>query len=221
VSEEFPRGVGRISGAISLALASLSLLAVFCFRYPEILTTPDLRAVYPVDELRVVLFLAIAVSLGAGLWSFLSGARALGLGGCAVAALAIALGGAWVETAEDIESRRTLGLDWFVLDLLVLALIFVPLERLFALRPTQRLLRRGFRTDLIYFFVSHMAVQATVLLTLAPAALLLRWAVDADFQAAVANQPLALQLLEAVLLADGFQYGVHRLSWSTFSSPAP
>lgn len=211
MAEEFPASDGRISGGLSLALGGLSLLAVVCFRHPELFTTPDLRAIYPVDTLRTLLFVSILLALGTGLWSFLSGRRGLGLSGIGLAGLAIALGGAWVENEGPIESRRYFGLDWFVLDLLVLALLFVPLERLFALHRKQRILRRGFKTDLLYFFVSHMAVQTTVLLTMTPAALLFRWAVNAQFQAAVAEQPLALQLLEAVFLADLFQYGIHRL----------
>jgi sterol desaturase/sphingolipid hydroxylase (fatty acid hydroxylase superfamily) len=211
MSQEFSVGDGKINGGVSLFLGALSLFAVLCFRYPEILTTPDLRAVYPIDTLRVVLFVAIVLALGTGTWSFLSGRRALGLTGLGLSALAIALGGAWVDAEAPLESRRYLGLDWFVLDLLVLALLFVPLERLFALHREQRVVRRGFKTDLLYFFVSHMAVQTTVLLTMTPAALLFRWAVDAGFQAAVAGQPVALQLLEAVLLADLFQYAIHRL----------
>ena len=39
--------------------------------------------------------------------------------------------------------------------LIVAALIFVPLERLFALRPEQRILRRGWRTDLVHFLFTR------------------------------------------------------------------
>ena len=49
-AQEFRFGEGRISGVLSLALGGLSLLAVLCFRFPALLTTPDLRAVYPMDS---------------------------------------------------------------------------------------------------------------------------------------------------------------------------
>jgi len=97
-----------------------------------------------------------------------------------------------------------------VLDLLVLAAVFVPLERLFALKREQPVLRQGWRTDLAHFGVSHLLVQVTVLLTLAPATLLLSPLVSRGFQSAVAAQPAALQFLEAMALADLFQYAVHR-----------
>ncbi len=75
-----------------------------------------------------------------------------------------------------------MGLDWFVLNLFLLALVFVPLERIFARLPEQRVFRPGWRTDLSHFFVSHLMVQVTVLLTMAPAALFFRWALDSPLQ---------------------------------------
>jgi len=209
---EFQFGTGRISGVLSVVLGGLSLLAVLCFQFPELLTTPDLRAVYPVPLLRTVLFVALILSLGLALLSILlSGRLGLGMTAILLTAVAVASGGAWVVAEDPVEQSRYLGLDWFVLDLLVLALVFVPLERLFALHREQKILRRGFRTDLVHFFVSHLLVQVTVLLTLAPAALFFSWAVSSKFQVAVAAQPLLLQLIEAVCLADLFQYTIHRL----------
>jgi len=210
-------GEGSISGVIAVALGALSLLAVLCFRFPEWLTTPDLRAVYPVPLLRGVLFGAILIGLAASAISFaLSRSRLLPMLGLTFCAVAIGLGGAWVETHDPGEQVRYLGLDWFVLDLLLLAIVFVPLERLFALHSEQMLLRRGFRTDLAHFFVSHLLVQLTVLLTMAPAAALFGWAVWPELRSAARAQPIALQVLEAALLADLFQYGIHRLAhrWS-------
>lgn len=205
-------GEGRISGVLSLALGALSLFAVLCFRYPELLTTPDLRAAYPLGVLRWVLFGALLLTLALGLASVVLSRRfTLGLAGILLAGVAITLGGAWVETGELTDGNRYIGLDWFVLDLLVLALVFVPLERLFALHAEQPVLRAGFRVDLLHFFVSHLLVQMTVFLSMAPVALFFRWAVAPGFQEAVAGQPLALQVLEAVFLADLFQYAIHRL----------
>ena len=208
---EFRFGEGRISGVLGVVLGALSLLAVLCFHFPELLTTPELRAVYPMPVVRGVLFAALLASLGLGLVStVLQGRFGLGLAGVGLAGAAILLGGAWVEVEGPVASPRYVGLDWFVLDLLVLALVFVPLERIFARLAEQPILRQGWRTDLAYFFVSHLLVQVTVLLTMAPATLLLARFVHGGFQAAVASQPLALQFLQALLCADLFQYAVHR-----------
>ena len=204
-------GEGRISGVLAVGLGALSLLAVLCFRYPALLTTPDLRAVYPVPLLRGVLFAALLLALAfAALSLALSRRPRLGLAGLALTGAAIALGGAWVETPEAVAPRRGLGLDWFVLDLLLLALVFVPLERAFARLREQRVLRTGFATDVAHFFASHLLVQVTVLLTMAPATLLFRGDALAGLQGWVRGQPLWLQLAGAVCVADLFQYAAHR-----------
>ncbi len=209
---EFRFGEGKISGVLSVALGALCVLAVLCFRYPELLTTPDLRAVLPLDAVRIVLFIADALALGFGALCFaLGGSRRLAFGGIALSAAAIALGGSWVETPDAVSSTRYVGVDWFVLDLLVLALIFLPLERALALRPQQRVFRPGWRTDLVYFFVSHLLVQVTVLLTLTPARVLLSGTIPGGFQASVAALPFAVQFVLALVLADLFQYAAHRL----------
>lgn len=209
---EFRFGDGRISGVVSVGLGALCVLAVLCFRYPALLTTPDLRAALPLDLVRIVLFSANSAALGFGALCFaLGGRRRMAFAGIALSALAIGLGGAWVETPDSVASTRYIGVDWFVLDLLVLALIFLPLERLLALHRSQYIFRRGWRTDLAHFFVSHLLVQVTVLLTMAPARLLLGEAVSPELQARVSALPFALQVGLALLLADLFQYGAHRL----------
>jgi len=88
--------------------------------------------------------------------------------------------------------------------------VFVPLEQLFARRPEQGLLRPGWTTDLAHFAVSHLLVQVTVLLTMAPAALFFRWAVTPTLQAQVAPQPAVIQFVAILAVADLTQYWVHR-----------
>ena len=97
-----------------------------------------------------------------------------------------------------------------MLDLLVLALVFVPLERAFALAREQRVLRFGWRTDLAHFFVSHLLVQVLALLTMAPAALLFGALVAPRAAGRVAAQPL---------LAPGRRGGRVRGSRSSTRAP--
>jgi lathosterol oxidase len=209
-AREFDLGDGRLSGALSLGLGVLSLFAVLCFLFPEQLTTPELRAIYPIPLVRATLFSALVLALAFGALSvLLRERRRLGWWGMGFAGAAIAAGGPWIETGP-VDRSPHLGLDWFVLDLLVLALVFVPLERAFARLRTQRILRFGWKTDLAHFFVSHLLVQVLALLTLAPAALLFRAFASAGVQAAVAGQPLWLQFVEIVFVADLFQYAIHR-----------
>ena len=112
--------------------------------------------------------------------------------------------------ATPVARSNHVGLDWFLLDLFLLSAIFVPIELLFA-RLDQPVFREDWRTDLWHFGISHLLVQLIVFLTMAPAAIFFRWAVAPEVQAAVAAQPVALQFVEVLIVADLTQYAVHRL----------
>jgi len=140
----------------------------------------------------------------------LSRAKSRGLLGLSLAVLATVLGGSRVPIEGPIPITPYVALDWFLLSIFLLALVFVPLERLFA-RVKQRVFRRGWRTDLAHFGVSHLLVQVTVFLTMLPAAIFFRWAISDRFQTAVASQPIWLQFIETLFVADLFAYGAHRL----------
>jgi lathosterol oxidase len=109
-----------------------------------------------------------------------------------------------------MQDSAYLALDWFLLSIFFLALIFIPLELLFA-RIRQRVFRKGWRTDLAHFGVSHLLMQVTVFLTMLPAAVVFHWAINDRFQAAVRSQPIWVQFIEAMFVADLFAYVAHRL----------
>ena len=207
------KALGRrwLLGIASLFLAALAAFAVLCLHYPEWLTTPELRAVYPMKLVRALIAggIVAAAGLGAFAVAFYRG-RQLGALGLALALGAQLAGGAWVEVTTPVARSNHLGLDWLALDLLLLAVVFVPLERAFARLPEQPVFRRGWRTDLAYFFVSHLLVQLLTLATVTPALLLFRWAAWPVLQGAVAALPLAVQLLLAVVAADLASYAAHR-----------
>jgi lathosterol oxidase len=102
------------------------------------------------------------------------------------------------------------GLDWFLLNLLLLALLFIPLEKLWPLHR-RTVFRPGWTTDTGYFFASHLLVQGSTLLTLMPATVFFRWAVHPAVQGAVRSMPGALQFLACAVVADVTEYAVHRL----------
>jgi sterol desaturase/sphingolipid hydroxylase (fatty acid hydroxylase superfamily) len=187
-----------LPGALAAFLGALGLLAVLCLRFPALLTTPELRAVYPMPLVRATIASGLAAALAIGALAVLAGAgRRLGAAGLVLAGIGLALGGAEVEVHEPVPRSNHLGLDWFVLDLFLLALVFVPLERRFALRRAQPVLRAGWRTDLAHFFASHIGVQLLTFLTVAPALVLfplLRWPALDALRAAVSAAPLPLQL---------------------------
>jgi sterol desaturase/sphingolipid hydroxylase (fatty acid hydroxylase superfamily) len=205
------RALGAVAAALSAALGALALGAVLCFWFPAELTTPELRAIYPMPILRALLQMTIVAAFALGLLSlFLGRQRAMGLASTALALSATLLGGASVPVSEPVPISPHLGLDWFLLDVFMLAIVYVPLERLFP-RVPQPVLRDGFGTDLAYFFVNHVLVHLLLFLAVFPATTLLVWARHELLARAVASQPLVVQVVEIVVLADLFQYGIHRL----------
>ena len=94
--------------------------------------------------------------------------------------------------------------------LLIGLLIFVPLERLLALRPQQKVFRRGVFTDLFYAVFSAPAVNLLGGVLFAPAISALALFVPRGLTQAVAGQATWLQVLQLIVLTDLGVYAVHR-----------
>jgi len=204
-------GSGWISGVLGVVLSALAAGGVLCLRFPALLTTPDARGYYPLEIVRFLIYACLVAGFGLGTLSLLlRREKWLGAVALLLATVATLLGGATAEVGPLGASHVYAGLDWFLLDMLVLGLVFIPLERAFSRLREQPIFRPQWRTDLVHFAMSHLLVQATVLLTLAPATLLFAWAVRPALQRVVQAQPLVLQFVEIVLVADLAQYVVHR-----------
>jgi len=204
-------GSGWLSGVLSVTLGTIGLGAVFCFHYPSLLTMPELRGLYPVPFIRALLHLVLVSSFIAGVISVcLRHRKILGMAGLSLTLIAALIGGSRVPLDGELQNGPFLGLDWFLLNLMAYSAVFIPLERLFARLPEQDVFRRGWRTDLAYFFLSALLVQVTTLLTMRPAMTLFAWAVSGDAQRAIASQPLVIQFVEILVLTDFVQYWVHR-----------
>ncbi len=205
-------GSGWISGVLSTTLGAMGFGAVLCLLFPSILTTPELREIYPMDLVRSLIQLVLLMAFVLGLISvMLRKRKVLGSIGISLATLATLLGGSQVPVETPVRKSNYLGLDWFLLNLLLLALIFVPMERIFARLKNQGIFRRGWNTDLAHFFVSHLLVQVSVLLTMTPAMIFFHWAVSAGLQSAIASQPSVVQFCEVLFVADLTEYFIHRL----------
>jgi lathosterol oxidase len=206
-----PPAWGNLAAVASAALGAVSVAVVLCFWFPAQLTTPELRAIYPMTLVRALLQTTIALAFVLGLLGLhFAPDKRLALLGTLLALLATLLGGASVPVAAPVAISPHLGLDWFLLDLFLLAIVYVPLERLFP-RVRQPVAREGFATDLVYFFVNHVLVHVLLFLAIMPAAVLLDWARYEPLARAVRSQPLVLQVAEIVVVADFFQYWIHRL----------
>ena len=161
--------------------------------------------------MRALVRLAIGVAfLSSCLNLLLRPRKTLGLAGLALTLAAVILGGADVEIRGDFDRPVHFGLDWFLLNLLVFARVFVPLERAFPLKAGQRVLRVSWTTDIAYYFVNHVGIQLLTFLSLWPAMALAQALGMKEVSRLVSSQPVWLQVLELMLLADLVQYWVHR-----------
>ncbi|HWE23191.1 MAG TPA: sterol desaturase family protein [Myxococcales bacterium] len=212
-SDYEPRDIGSgwVAGVASLLGGALGLFGVLCLHFPQFLTAPLLRAHYPVTLLRGVLQAVLIVAVVLGL---LSAARrhrkVLGLSGIFLAIVAMALGGASVPLPESVETKFGLGLEWFALNLLVLALLFVPLERALPHEWEQHVFRPEWTTDGVHFLMSHLLVQAFSWAALLPSRMLRDALLPARELTLVGSLPLPVQFLAVLALADLTQYWIHR-----------
>jgi len=209
---ELRTGRGLVSGVIALSLAILCFLGVLAFHFPEYLTTPQLRKSYNVDVLRQVMYWSLVLSGGVSLFNIVRGrARWLAAGAFTLIALTLLLGAHRVEVDPNFpDNTPYIGLDWFILDLLGSALIFVFVEKLFPLRRDQPVFRPEWQTDFHHFIVNHMLVGFVLLAVNLLVHKLFGWAAKDGVQAWVHDLPFVVALLAIILVADLVQYWTHR-----------
>lgn len=93
--------------------------------------------------------------------------------------------------------------------LLLLALVFVPLERVFGLHP-KKFFRKALLEDLSYYFVSGLIPGLLLTIPLALVAYAAHAVVPHQFQVAVASSPLWQRILAGLIVGEiGFYWG-HR-----------
>jgi sterol desaturase/sphingolipid hydroxylase (fatty acid hydroxylase superfamily) len=195
---------------IAAALGLMALIGVLCFHFPELLTSRDFRAVYTEEFARRLLLIGLVAAFVLGTVAILRNRnRRVALLGVCSAALAVLLGGATVRFDPIDSTAFSLGLDWFVISLFLSALVFIPIERVLAVRALSPL-RAEWRTDLAYFFMSHVLVQFILIAVTASTTSVAGFAASADLQAAIQSLPVWAQFLLAVFFADLAQALLHR-----------
>lgn len=194
-------------GLLALSGATLGLAA--CVRIPALLTSPEVRVLYPASLPRDALF--ILATTGVALWAagIIAGRvrRRTAALGAALTILASSLGlapGGAVRPGEGLVS-----LDWLVLDVLVIGVAVVPLERWAPLRPSA-LLRPQWGTDLRYFVVNHLGLHEIGALAALVSHSALAKAPRSGEASALAGLPLPVQVLLLLVAADLVQYALHR-----------
>ncbi len=196
---------------MSAGLGALALMGVLCFHFPELLTSKDFRQAYTESFARHLLLIGIIAAFLMGTVAILRHRnRRIALFGVCSAALAVLFGGITVNFDPINPTPYSLGLDWFVISLFFSTIVFVPIERLFHVRNMSPL-RPEWRTDLTYYFFSHMLVQFILIAVTSSTQTMDALVASANVKAWVQSLPVWAQFLMAVFFADLFQAGLHRI----------
>ncbi len=150
-----------------------------------------------------------AIILGVGS-AMLRRKKALALTGMLFSLAATLLGGASVPINGPLGHGPAIGLDWFLLDMLLMTLIFSPIEVLWPAYPKQSVFRNEWVTDIVYFLSTHLPIQLTSFLILLPATQLTAVLNIASVTAAIGRLPWLVQFFLAVVVADLAEYVIHR-----------
>jgi sterol desaturase/sphingolipid hydroxylase (fatty acid hydroxylase superfamily) len=89
-------------------------------------------------------------------------------------------------------------------------LVFIPLERLFAMHP-QKVFRRNWANDLIFLFLNGVLIKLGLLAVIVAVIFAAAWIVPASFQAMVGGLPYWVQVPAVIVLADLGFYWTHRM----------
>jgi len=203
-------GTGWWSGVLSAFLGALSFGGVLCLHFPQLLSSPELRPHYPMHTMRILIECLIVSAILFGIVSsILRKKKVLALTGLMCALAATALGGSSVQINQALHDGPALGLDWFLLDMFLMALIYVPLERMWPQYPKQGTFRTQWTVDVVYFMSTHIPLQILSFLVLLPATQASKYLAVPAVQEFVARMPWILQLLLAIVVADIAEYLIH------------
>jgi len=100
------------------------------------------------------------------------------------------------------------GLDYFIINVLVVGFLFVPLERFFPHRGEQTVFRAEWQEDMFYYLVSSMLVQVLGFITLAPANFVNAQIPLDDIRIHIVTLPFFVQVIIIMAATDFVQYWV-------------
>ncbi|UVO53471.1 sterol desaturase family protein [Sphingomonas sp. SUN039] len=203
-------GTGWWSGVLAAFFGLLALGAVLCLHFPQYLTAPELRAFYPMDVMRWGIKGLIVAALVFGVVAaLLRQKKALALTGLIAAFLATLLGGSSVVIDATLHNGPAIGFDWFLLDMLLMAAIYVPIERLWPYYVDQGTFRDQWALDVIYFASTHLPIQIMSFMIMLPATQATKYLAIPSVAGAIADLPLVVQFFLAVVVADIAEWAIH------------
>jgi len=204
-------GTGKVSGIVSIFFACLAFGGVLCFKFPEQLTTKEFRQIYTPQSMSALITAVIILALLFGLLNLLlSKNRRNGMIGLFIGCFSIVLGGFSLSGKAIEKTSWNIGLDWLLLDLFLMAVIFIPIEMVFPKRTSQDRFHEEWRTDLIYFAISHLFIQFFSVVSQKPAVLFFGNMNLQPFQLWIQDLPFVIELFLAFFITDLFQYWTHR-----------
>lgn len=204
-------GSGWLSGVAALILSIASMGLLLGDRFSGLFSTQLLAALYALPQFTLIVQgLVVSGFMLACTNLVLRRNRILGFTAIGLVLLTITI-------AQTLNARQaslsglTISLDWFVLNILLTGILFIPMEKLFGRLKQQALFRDEWREDLFYFLISSVFVQTLTFFTLAPSMAILQHTSDwIALRQTVASQPLWLQVIEIMSLTDFVQYWFHR-----------
>jgi len=197
---------------IAVFLAVMGLLAVLSFHFPQYLTTPRLREIYSEEQVRTLLFSGLLLgSVLAIAGVIFSPMKRLSLLALVILVAAWLAGGADVPLDGPVRSPDFyISLDWLLLDLLLIATLFINVELFFRLKKDQVILRRDWQVDLAHYVANHLFNGLLVVALFIPAQALDRLLDLQSLHTYFSSLNLPLQVLLIMFLTDLAQYWVHR-----------
>ena len=205
-------GNGWWSGVVAVFCGGLALGGVLCLHFPQLLSSPELRPYYPMDLIRLLIEALIWGALAFALAAALLGRnKRLALTGMLLALAAAGLGGSAVPIEGALTDGPAIGLDWFLLDLFLMALIYVPIERIWPQYPEQGTFRPQWTLDVVYFLSTHLPIQILSFLVLLPATKATEYLAVPALAHAIASLPFVVQFFLAVVVADVAEWTIHYL----------
>lgn len=204
-------GTGWWSGVLSTLFGLVGFGAVLCLHFPQLLSSADLRTHYPMPLMRMAIQAVIVAAILLGVVSaMLRRKKVLGLTGLLFALAATLLGGASVPINETLHGGVSFGLDWFLLDMLLMTLLLSPIEVLWPAYPAQSVFRDEWLVDIVYFLSTHIPNQVTTFLILLPATQLTAAFGNPTLLEFTSSLWWPVQFFLAVLIADLAEYAMHR-----------
>lgn len=206
-----PLGSGWLSGSLSVLAGVAGFCLVLLHWYPETLSFPYLSPVTGSGimtlAMRIVLMLGYVLAFVS---LVLARSRTLGLTG-----LALSVGASLMAASQPVTFGGTthsiyFGLDYFIVNVLLLGFLFIPLERVWPARPEQTVLRAEWQEDMFYYLLSSMLVQVLTFLTMAPANFVNLHVDLSGVRGHIGGLPFAVQVLLIMLATDFVEYWVHR-----------